>query len=190
MSSQWLSVGAHFDGIVGLRTLRRRPQSIRRISMVSADKGLHTWRASKSQSVASWSWYSSSQVDLMLISRNRANSFDVAEPQPSTMLNTMDSAALSIWDLSDPRSFRGNPRTARRTFNTCAWALCHTNSRLKSCILRFCPPLRRTGRQIPAAAYQFFPARPLATTDYCRTNQLSTQNLDPLSRTSNSPCPI
>ena len=187
MSSQWFSVGGRFRGVVGLRTLRRRPQSMRRISMVSADRELHTWRGSKSQSVASWSWYSSSQVDLMLISRKRANSFGVAEPQPSTMLNTIDSAALSIWDLSDPRSVRGKPRTARRTFNTCACALCHTNSRRKSCIPTFWLVTGQTRRPFPGAPHQFFCARPLTTTDYSRTNQLSTQNLDPLSRTSNSP---
>ena len=153
--------------------------------MVSADRGLQTWSDSRLQSVASWSWYSSSQVDLMLISRKRANSFELAEPHPSTILNAMDSAAFTIWVFRDPRSLRGNFRTARRTFNTCSCALCHTSSRRKSCILTFSPPTRPTHHPFPATPRQSFRARLLTTTDNCPTDQLSTQNLDPLCPTSN-----
>lgn len=186
MSRQWLSVG-HFCGLVGLRTFRRRPQSMRRISTVSAERGLQAWTVSRSQSLASCSWYSSSQADLMLISRKRANSLGVAEPHPSTMLNAMDSAAPSVWDFSDPRSFRGNLRMARRTFNTCSCALCHTKSRRKSCILAFCSQTREPHRQFPAVPPEFLRHRQLATTEYSRTHQLRTQNLHPLRPTSDSP---
>jgi hypothetical protein len=158
---------------------------MRRISTVSAESGPPTWRGSRSQSVASWSWYSSSQVDLMLISRKRANSFELVEPHPSTMLKAIDSAALVIWDLSEPRSLRGNFRIPRRTPSTSPCALCHTNNRRKSCIRTFSPRFGRKRRPFPAPLHESLRSSPLTTTDNCPTNQLTTQNLHPLRRTPN-----
>jgi len=183
---QWLSVG-FCSGLERWSTLRRRPQSMRRISTASAQRGPPVRRSSKSQSVASWSWYSSSQVDLMLMSRKRANSFELVEPQPSTILKAIDSAALVICDLSEPRSLRGNVRIARRTPSTSPCALCHTNNRRKSCIQTFSPRFGQERRQFsaPLLKSKLFP--PLTTTNNCLTNQLTTHNLHPLSPTSNSP---
>jgi hypothetical protein len=67
---------------------------MRRISTASADRGAQIRNGNRPESVASWSWYSNSEVDLMLMSRKRANSFELVEPHPSTMLKAIDSAAL------------------------------------------------------------------------------------------------
>src|SRR5688572_13370808 len=123
----------------------------------------------------------------MLISRKRANSFELIEPHPSTMLKAIDSAALVIWDLSDPLSLRGNFRTPRRTPSTSPCALSHTSSRRKSCIPSFSPQPDEERGPSPATLLKSLPIHfPLTTTDNCRTNQLTTQNLHPLSPTSNS----
>ena len=182
--AQWLSVGCCWR-VGAWSTLRRRPQSMRRISTVSAESGLQTRRDNKPLSVASWSWYSSSQVDLMLMSRKRANSFELAEPHPSTMLNATDSAALAIWAFSDPRSPRENPRIARRTFNTSSCDLCHTSNRRKSCTRALSPRPHQSRRPFFATPPKSLPHPLLTTTDNCPTNQLTTQYLDSLSATSN-----
>ena len=164
--------------------MRRSPHSMRRISTVSAVSGSHTGFGTAPQSTASWSWYSSSHADLMLISRKRAKSFAVLVPQPSTMLNAMDSAALTIWNLRDPRSLRGNLRTPRRTANTSSWALCHTSKRRKSCT--------PSNSSIPRLAHRPFPAQivesahPLKTTDNSRLNNWQTRYLHPISPTLDS----
>ena len=134
----------------GSRTLRRRPHSIRRISTVSVVSGFHAGFGIALQSTASWSWYSSSDADLMLMSRKRANSFALLDPQPSTMLDAIDSAALTIWNLSDPRSLLGNLRITLRTPSTSSWARCHTSKRRKSCTGANSPLPTRSRRQIPA----------------------------------------
>ena len=169
----------------GSRTLRRRPQSMRRISIASAPSGRQLAADRRSASVASWSWYSSSPVDLMLISRKRANSFEVAAPHPSTMLKAIDSAADIICVLREPLSPRGNDRAARRTPNTNWCALLHTLSFLKSCTLGCSPLLRSKRPQSPANLSESFPQRwpsrqalALSTT----TEPLATQDLDPLTR--------
>jgi hypothetical protein len=167
-------------------TFRRKAHSMRRISTVSAQSWRPACRGNRSQSVASWIWYSSSQVDLMLMSRKRANSFELVEPHPSTMLKATDSAALTIWDLSDPRSLRGNPLIARRTLSTSSCALCHTSSRRKSCTPAVSTQPRERCRPFPAPLPQSLPSPLLTTTNNCLTNQLTTQNLDPLRPTSNS----
>ena len=182
---QWLSVGCR-SGLERWRTLRRRPQSMRRISTVSAESGLQMERGSRPASIVSCSWYSSSQVDLMLISRKRANSFELADPHPSTMLKAIDSAALVICDLREPRSLRGNLRTARLTPSTSSCALCHTNSRRKSCIRSFCAPRGQARRLFSATLPKPFRHPPLGTTNNCPTNQLTTQNLHPPCQTPNS----
>ena len=184
-----LSVGGWLS-VVGFRwgtfsTLRRRAQSMRRISIASAASGRPTVRANRSHSIASCSWYSISPVDLMLISRKRANSLELVEPQPSTMLHATDSAALTICDLSDPFSRRGKPFTARRTPSTSSWALCQTNNRRKSCMPLLLSNPRNVGRQICANLADSF--LPLKTTDNWPTDQLTTPNLDTLSRTLDSP---
>jgi hypothetical protein len=166
--------------------------------MVSAQRGRPIRRGSRSQSVESWSWYSSSQVDLMLMSRKRANSFELLEPHPSTMLKATDSEALIIWALSDPRSLRGNVLIARRTLSTSSCALCHTNNRRKSCMpissrhpthtrhpFAAAPP--KSFRPDLCGTTQIRPPHPLGTTDDCPTNQLTTQNLNPLRQTGYSP---
>lgn len=181
---QWFSV-RFCCGLGAWSTLRRRPQSMRRISTVSAERGPHTRLGSRPASVASWSWYSSSVVDLMLISRKRANSFELVEPHPSTMLKAIDSAALVIWDLSEPRSLRGNFRIPLRTPSTSPCALSQTSSRRKSCIPPFSPACGLTHRRFLVTAPKSLPRRLLTTTDNCRTNQLTTQNLHPLRPTSN-----
>jgi hypothetical protein len=182
---EWFSVGP--GRRAPATTFFRRPQSIRRTSTVSADMGLPIGRESRLESVASWSWYSSSHADLMLISRKRANSFELVEPQPSTILKAIDSAALTIWNLSDPRSLRGNARTARLTLSTSSCARCHTSNRRKSCISAFSGDLRQIRRPFPATARKSFPRRLLTTTDELATHQLTTQNLHPLRPTSNGP---
>jgi hypothetical protein len=174
----------------GSRTLRRSPQSIRRISIASAASGRELDPERRSESVASWSWYSSSQLDLMLISRKRANSFELEAPHPSTILNGIDSADDIIWILSEPLSPRGNERATRRTPNTNACALLHTLSFLKSCTQERSNCRGNPRRQSPAALSKSFLRRfpstralALSTT----TDPLTTQDLDPLSRTANSP---
>ena len=158
---------------------------MRRISTVSAESGLQTRRDNRPQSVASWSWYSSSQVDLMLISKKRANSFELVEPHPSTMLNAIDSAALTIWDLRDPRSLLGNLRIPRRTPSTSSCALPQTSNRRKSCTPAFSTQPRTGRRPFPAPLPKSLPLPSLATTNNCPTNQLTTHNLHPLRRTPN-----
>ena len=148
------------------RTLRRSPHSMRRISTVSVVSGSHAALGKAPQSTASWSWYSSSHADFMLISRNRAKSFAVLDPQPSTILNAMDSAALTIWNLRDPRSLRGNFRMPLRTANTSSWALCHTSNRRKSCTTSNSLPTRPTRSRFPA--YLIESMRLLTTTDNSR----------------------
>ena len=157
---------------------------MRRISTVSAERGLQTRRGSRPQSAASWSWYSNSEVDLMLMSRKRANSFELVAPHPSTMLKAIDSAALVICDLSEPRSLRGNLRIPRRTPSTSPWALSQTSSRRKSCMLPFSPSPREARRPFSATPPKSLPRNPLSTTAYCHTDQLRTQNLHPLRPTS------
>lgn len=183
---QWLSVGV-WSGLGAWRTLRRRPQSIRRISTVSADRGRDTRRWSKPQSAASWSWYSNSEADLMLISRKRANSFELLDPHPSTMLKAIDSAAVVIWDLSDPRSLRGNFRTPRLTPSTSSCARLQTNSRRKSCMQPFSHQPSKPPHRFPSHQHNSSPSTPLTTTDNSPTDQLQTQNLHPLSQSPNSP---
>ena len=173
---QWLSVGF---GAGAWSTLRRKPQSMRRISTASAERGAQTRGESRSASVVSWSWYSNSEADLMLMSRNRANSFELLAPHPSTMLKAIDSAALVIWDLSEPRSLRGNRRIARRTPSTSPCALCHTKSRRKSCTAGFCTDLHQSQRRFLTIAFKSFPDPPLKTIDNWRTDKLTTQNLHP-----------
>lgn len=153
---------------------------MRRISTVSAESGRSLRRGMRPQSAASWSWYSNSEVDLILMSRNRANSFELAAPHPSTMLKAIDSAALTICDLRDPRSLRGNPRIVRRTPRTSSWALCHTSNRRKSCIGTFCELPGQTRRPFSAPLPKSLPSPLLTTTDNCSTDQLITQNLHPL----------
>ena len=160
---------------------------MRRISTVSAERGPHTRLGSRPASVASWSWYSSSVVDLMLISRKRANSFELVEPHPSTMLKAIDSAALVICDFSEPRSLRGNCRVLRRTPSTRPCALSQTSSRRKSCMPLFSTAAQPTPRQFSAARRESLLRTQLKTTDNCPTSTLITQNLDPLSPISNSP---
>jgi len=169
------------------RTFLRRPHSMRRVSTVSADKGLTIRTGKRSESVVSWSWYSSSQADLMLMSRKRPNSLLLAEPQPSTMLKAIDSAALTIWNLSDPRSLRGNARTARLTLSTSSCARCHTSNFRKSCILAFSANSGEIRRPFPATRDKSFPRAKLTTTDELTTHQLTTQNLHPLRPSSNYP---
>jgi len=142
-------------------------------------------RGSRPESPASWSWYSNSEVDLMLMSRKRANSFELAAPHPSTMLKAIDSAAVVIWDLSDPRSLRGNLRIPRRTASTSPCALSHTNRRLKSCISAFSTYSLQKRRPFPATVREPFRDRSLITTDNCPTDQPTTQNLHSLRRTPN-----
>lgn len=170
----------------GSRTLRRSTHNIRRISTVSAHSGRLVLAASMSASAANWSWYSSSHVDLMLISRKRANSFEPDDPHPSTMLNAIDSADDTICVLSDPRSPRGNERAARRTPRTSAWALLHTVSRRKSCTKTRSNLLRSPQPQSNAAVSRSFPRRRPATRAlalFTTTDVLNTHYLDPLSRT-------
>ncbi len=180
---EWFSVGA--GRRAPATTFLRRPQSMRRTSTVSVDSGLTIRADNRPESVVSWSWYSSSQEDLMLMSRKRANSFELVEPQPSTMLKAIDSAALIIWNLSDPRSLRGKPRTARLTPSTSSCALCHTNNRRKSCILAFSSDTCQIHRPFPATPCKSLRRPPLKTTDQLTTHQLKTQNLHPLRPSSN-----
>lgn len=180
---QWLPVRA--ARLADARTFVRKPQSIRRISIVSAESGLQTRRDNRPQSVESWSWYSSSQEDLMLISRKRANSLELLAPHPSTMLKATDSAELDIWAFNDPPAPRGNPRIARRTSSTSACALCHTNSRRKFCTREFSPKHSQMHRPFSAPLRKSLPSPSLKTTDNCFTNQLTTLYLDPLSPTPN-----
>ena len=180
---EWFSVGAVRRAPA--MTFFLRPQSMRRTSTVSVDSGLTIRADNRPESVVSCSWYSSSQEDLTLISRKRPNSFALAEPHPSTMLKAIDSAALTIWNLSDPRSLRGNPRTARLTPSTSSCALCHTKSRRKSCIPTFSTRTRHKRRPFPATPRKSLPPLPLATTDQLTTHQLTTQNLHPLRPPSN-----
>jgi hypothetical protein len=175
---------------LGSRTLRRNPQSMRRISIASAASGLQLDPESRSESVASWNWYSSSQVDLMLISKKRANSFEPDAPHPSTMLKAIDSAADIIWVLREPVSPRGNDRAIRRTLNTSSCALRHTLSFLKSCTPERSDFLDNPRPQSNAALVKSFPKKlpskgALALSTL--TDTLATQDLDPLTRTSNSP---
>jgi hypothetical protein len=181
---QWFSVGFRC-GVGAWSTLRRRPQSMRRISTVSAERRPHSRLGSRPASVANWSWYSSSVVDLMLISRKRANSFELVEPHPSTMLRAIDSAALVICDLSEPRSLRGNFRIPLRTPRTSPWALSQTCSRRKSCMSPFSPAVGPARRRFSANPRESLRRPPLITTNNCPTNELTTQNLNPLSQTSN-----
>lgn len=169
----------------GRRTLRRKTHNIRRICTASSDRVRVALAARSSASVASCSWYSSSQVDLMLISRKRANSLDPDAPHPSTMLNAIDSADEIIWVLREPRSPRGNDRAARRTPKAKSCALAHTVSRRKSCTPTF-SKLHPCGRpQSSAELTQSF-LRPstqgLALSTI--TDSLTTQHLDPLRPTS------
>lgn len=168
----------------GCLTLRRRPQSMRRTSTVWAVSDFPMSRGRDPQSAASWSWYSSSEVDLMLMSRKRAKSLELFDPHPSTILNATDSAALTIWNLSDPRSLRGNLRIARRTPSTSSWDFCHTRSRRKSCMLTTSFTYGPGRRPFPACLHES------ALTENHRrliTHQLTTQDLHPPSRTPNSP---
>ena len=181
---QWFSV-RFCCGLGAWSTLRRRPQSMRRISTVSAERGPHTRLGSRPASVASWSWYSSSVVDLMLISRKRANSFELVEPHPSTMLKAIDSAALVICDLSEPRSLRGNFRIPLRTPRTSPCALSQTCSRRKSCMSPFSPAVGPARRRFSANPRESLRRHPLTTTDNCNTDKLPTQNLHPPRPTSN-----
>jgi hypothetical protein len=103
------------------------------------------------------------------------------------MLKAIDSAALVIWDLSEPRSLRGNFRIPRRTPSTSSCALAQTKSRRKSCTRLFSTQSGDARRQFSAPAPKSFRPSPLTTTDNCPTNQLTTQNLHPLSPTSNFP---
>jgi hypothetical protein len=162
-----------------VRTLRRSPQSMRRISTASAARGSPRRDGMKPQSVASWSWYSSSHVDLMLISRNRANSFGREAPHPSTMLNTTDSVEVTICVFRVPCSLRGNPAAARRTSSTSSWALFQTCNFRKSCTEEVfdapppvAPPYSRINAQITADWS-------LNTRLTTITDKLSPQDLDP-----------
>jgi hypothetical protein len=191
---QWFSVDSVDSvGSVGFRcglgarsTLRRRPQSMRRISTVSVERGSHTRLGSRPASVANWSWYSSSVVDLMLISRKRADSFELVEPHPSTMLKAIDSAALVIWDLSEPRSLRGNFRIPLRTPRTSPCALSQTSSRRKSCMREFSPAVRPVRRRFSPHPRESLRRHPLTTTDELTNSTLPTQDLHPLRQISNS----
>lgn len=176
----------------GSRTLRRRTHSMRRISTASAASGLPALPTNSSASTASCSWYSSSQVDLMLISRKRANSFDPDAPHPSTMLKAIDSAEDIIWVFSDPLSLRGNERAARRTPRASSCALRHTVSRRKSCIPTDSHNLESARTQSSTRTIESFPfhwssTRGLALSTI--TDSLSTQHLDPLSVSSDFPQP-
>ena len=174
---QWFSVAV-------ARTFRRSPHNIRLISIVWAPRGCQTLSVIKPQSRASWSWYSSSEVDLMLMSRNRANSFELAAPHPSTMLKAMDSAALVIWNLRDPFSLRGKIFTALRTPSTSSCDRLQTRSFRKSCIRPYSTLRRPLRRHFSSAAPKTVPCAALITTDDRGTDALTTQNLDPLSRPS------
>jgi|SRR5687767_10617715 len=121
----------------------------------------------------------------MLISRKRANSFELVEPHPSTMLKAIDSAAFVIWDLSDPRSLRGNFLIPRRTPSANPWALSHTNNRLKSCIKPFSHHYNPNRHRFSSAVNKSVSPPPLITTENCDTDALPTHNLHPLSLTSN-----
>ena len=158
---------------------------MRRISTVSAESRLHSRRDNTPQSVASCSWDSNSRVDLMLISRKRANSLGLRDPHPSTMLKAIDSPAFTIWDLSDPRSLRGKLRIPRRTLSASSCALLQTNNRRKSCMPTFSARPGETRRPFAAALSSSFPAPQLIATYNCLTDQLTTQDLDPLPQTSN-----
>src|SRR5688500_3388186 len=122
----------------------------------------------------------------MLTSRKRANSFELLAPQPSTTLNAIDSAELTICDFSDPRSLRGNLLTARRMPSTRSCDLRQTSKLRKFCMTAdYRPvvfshsPYFRKNAQISAATEE-----PLFNYS---TVQLITQNLHQLSLLPNSP---
>jgi hypothetical protein len=108
--------------------------------------------------------------------------------RPQSMrLKAIDSAAFVICDLSEPRSLRGNFRIPRRTPSTSPCARSQTSNRRKLCIPPFSPDGAPPPRRFLAAAHNSLPRPPLTTTEDCYTDELLTQNLDPLSPTSNSP---
>jgi hypothetical protein len=173
----------------GSRTLRRNPHNILRISTASSPRGTPTLSFSKSASTASSIWYSSSHVDLMLMSRKRPNSFELEAPHPSTMLNTIDSADVTICFFSEPLSLRGKARTARRTPRARSCDLRQTFKPRKSCTSVVSRAQRTSRRPFPPRTIDLFfvcsPAaceQALATT----TDQLPTHYLDPLSISSSS----
>jgi hypothetical protein len=108
------------------------------------------------------------------------------EPHPSTMLKAIDSAALVIWDLSEPRSLRGNLRIPLRTPRTSPCALSQTSSRRKSCMSAFSPAVRPARRRFSANPGESLRNSRLTTTDKLANSKLPTQNLHPLRQISNS----
>ena len=172
------------------RTLRRSTQSIRRISTASAARGLPFRSDKSSASTASSSWYSSSQVDLILISRNRANSLDPEAPHPSTILKTIDSPEEIICFFNEPLSVRGKERAARRTASASSCARRHTMSRRKSCIPTASHKCQLARTQSGPRIIQSFLLLELATQGLALstiTDFLSTQNLDSAALRPNSP---
>src|SRR4051812_18803796 len=113
----------------------------------------------------------------MLMSRNRANSFELLAPQPSTMLNAIDSAEFVICERREPFSVRGKIFTALRTSSTSSCALLQTRSLRKSCTDAYSPYHRSLRRHFPSTDPETAPIFPLKTTDDGDTELLSTQDL-------------
>lgn len=157
---------------------------MRRTPTVSAVSDFHFGRVRNPQSVANSIWYSSSEEDFILISRKRANSFGLRDPHPSTILNAIDSAALTIWNLSDPRSLRGNLRIARRTLSTSSWDLFHTRSRRKSCTMTVSVPHHAVRSHLSACLLEF--PHLLGLTDDRKPTNRSPATCIPSGRGSNS----
>ena len=77
------------------------------------------------------------------MSRYRANSYEVCEPQPSATLNGIDSTAERIWSFIELYPDLGNVPTSLRTLTASVAARSHTLSFRKSCILPNLPNVKR-----------------------------------------------